>query len=207
MPEPEPMSWEEADALKPPSVAVGTLQGTYTYWYERTLAAIALARQEKARADKVTQQYEDAGREGFILADGLRVRVDECNKELKELRHKCGCRFEEFSHNPDDPRKGRLLDECEYHAEIRERAEKAEDELRATSKLMEANKRIEDAFVARILSLEARAEKAEKDRDEAISEETDHWEKRALKAEAQLTAAEDGGKRLPDLPPDDWRTG
>ena len=53
MPEqkPETMTWEEADALNPPSVVVGTLQGTYTYWYERTRAAIALARQEKARAD------------------------------------------------------------------------------------------------------------------------------------------------------------
>ena len=51
---------------------------------------------------------------------GLRV------EGLKELRHKCGCRFEEFSHDPDDPRKGRLLDECPYHAAIRERAERAE---------------------------------------------------------------------------------
>jgi len=40
----------------------------------------------------------------------------------------------------------------------------------------------------------ARAEKAEKERDEAISEDADFWEKKAAKAEDRLAAAEELAK-------------
>ena len=96
--------------------------------------------------------------QAIALARKVKARVDECNEELKELRHKCGCRF-------DNIHKSKLLEECLYHAEIRECAEKAE-----------------------------------KERDEEISKETDFWEKKAAKAEARLAAAGELAEAIGKLP-------
>src|SRR3990167_5289885 len=77
MPEPEPMTWKDAEWWEKQE----TMFAANTHIIK---SALALARLEKARADKVAQQYEDAGREGFILADSLRVRAEKAEKERDE---------------------------------------------------------------------------------------------------------------------------
>ena len=153
MPEPEPMTDKEVNDLWLPGCPLKT------FISNRTLQrALALARQEKARADEeekiVSRIWDIYGNPSFESLQG---------KSLYDLIRSDRARAERL-----DDQLLMLTDQCKR---IEFRAKEAEDELRATSKLMEANKRIEDAFAARVLALEARAEK---ERDEAISEDADY---------------------------------